>query len=344
MSEVVGLSINGSLWNEWSHVALTKHLDGISQLELTSIWDPSRADMRAAFSPYLYQSVDCLVAGEQHFAGHIVTPAPSQDPKQASIEIAAYSRSGPLQDCKVPPEFFPLEFNKQKLDAIAAKIAQAMGVDVYVDADVGAPFERAALKPTDSPWTFLTDLAKQRGVLLGDDAGGDLVIRAVDPAKAAVATFEHGLPPMSEISWSGNGQNYFSEHTALASSKLGAKGGKNTVSNPWLDTPRRADVFTADKSEKGDLPRAAQAKFARTLAAAGSWSIKVPTWRDGDGKLWTPGDFVHVKAPHVFIYEQSKLLIRTAKLVQSKADEFGVLNVVLKESFTDLLPETRPWG
>src|SRR5690606_17284401 len=124
------------------------------------------------------------------------------------------------------------ELEKARNDYAAFSLAEKSVVDSW-DAQIAAqrakiltipdqplsldtPFRRVAMKPDESPYSFLAKLAKQRNFVLGETRRGELLIwRSIAPGEPR-ARFVEGQPPLLSVSASFDPQNYASEVTGVA--------------------------------------------------------------------------------------------------------------------------------
>ena len=341
----VSLKIDGDEWVEWHDISLTVAIDEPSTISLTAPWDPERRDMREAFKPYQYQDIAVAVEGEQVFAGYALTPNPQDNSGDSQITLTGYAKAGVLQDVTMPADAWPLELNKLKFDGIASRLTRpfGFGAQAWPGTDVGAQFERVEIESADGVWAKLTELAKQRNLLLSSAPNGDLLYRGYPVALATVLDLERGKPPLVSCTARFNGQVYISEATATASTKLGAKGGKQTFKNTALSGRVRPMVFQAEDSEKGDLLSAAKAKMGRIFAESATWEVVVPQWRDDNGDLLTPGNFVSILNPGAMIYSRQRMMIRKVTFSQGTDSQSATIELVLKEAFSGEIPEGFPW-
>lgn len=340
---VCKLRINGELWSEWDSLTMNFAIDNVASFTLVAPWDPERADMREAFAPFNYQDFEVEVDGLVMFAGVIVTPTPEKTADGSSMTLTGYAYPGVLQDCDLPADRFPLQWSKQRFREIAESVCEPFGVEVDLMALDGAAFDTVKFDAEKKPWENLCNLAKQRQLLLGSTHRGKLAVRNVpDNVGAEVFSFQPGDAPLADLKPQFKGQEYYSEVTAMGTAKLGARGGKNTVRNSRVSRVRPLN-FTADKSERGDLPKAAAAKLSRVIANAISYPLTVPGWRNAFKDLWEPGHYGTVHAPEAMIYKPFRFLIRTVTLSIDETGWETELGLTLPEAFSEKIPEVLPW-
>ena len=337
------LKINGQRFRFWDTARLIRAIDTLDSMEFTAPFDPNDARQRAAFKPFTYPQVEFEVNGGRVFNGVSLGPLPSVDSESKSIQIGGYARAGVLSDCNIPVSAFPLEFNNAGLGQIAEKIAGFFGIGVTFTADAGATFDRVACLYDQRALDFLADLAKQRGLVIGNDVNGDLVFRTADTGTATVTQLEEGRAPLSSVSVFFDHQQYYSHVTGIEPVVVGATGSKYTVTNARLAGIIRPYTFKVADAVGGDVQPAAEAKMGRMFANMASYSVNVTTWRDAAGRLWEPGATVSLFAPSAMVYTPYSFVIRSAVFERDAGSERATLDLILPGSFAGKIPEALPW-
>jgi prophage tail gpP-like protein len=228
---------------------------------------------------------------------------------------------------------------------IAEVLAAPFGITVIVDpgANVGPRFKRVRIKPTDKVGSFLTTLAKARGLVMRDDENGNLVfLNSAKPGKSVV-TFREGATPLMTVAATFSPQSYYSEITGLARTKAGRRGVGHTLKNEHLPDVVRPLNFTIGDVNAGDLPGAVKAKLARMFGNMISYVVEVPTWRDPGGALWAPNTTATLFAPGAMIYKEVELLVRDVFLRAGQSSVTASIGLVLPGAFDGTQPESLPW-
>ena len=341
-ADEVELLVDGVRLRHWSEIEIRLGLDSLSTVTASFPFDPSDAQHRATFRPFDFVPVDVLVGGVELFRGIKVGIHPNSDESSNTVKLTAYSLPGPLQDCTAPEVSLPLEFNKLGLRAIAEKLTKPFGVEVEFQADEGAVFEKESLEVDKTLFDFLSELARQRNLVVSNTPDGKLLCwQSVAPGNP-VADLEG--QPLGSVSATFSPQDYFSEITGYAPTKRKRKGAHLTEKNPFLQAILRPHAFTVEDSEKGDLPTAVRAKLGRMLANSATFAVSnLPTWRDPSGELWRANTTVNVKHRAVMIYKKTEFLIRSVSLVSNANIKTAELELVLPGSFSGVLPDRQPW-
>jgi prophage tail gpP-like protein/phage tail protein X len=350
-------------FTRWSSVIISQSLDSIDTVELEVPFDPTDDVTRSYFKPLAFHRMGFAVGRQHLFNGTMIDILPRVNSESSVLTVSAYSEPGVLADCTVSSTQFTegsLQFDNMRLDAIAQNLCEPFGISVIVDTDVGAPFEELGIRQDQRVFDFLTKLAKQRGVIMTNDASGALRIwrpqgeSTIDPTivddQVVRASLNEGDPTVTSVTPSFKPQSYYSHITAVTQPwfelgtifKLG--GDQSTVVNERQPAPLRPHCYIIPESQNADSNQAARAKMGRMFANSVSYSVEVIGWRDSNGKLWQPNRLVKLYAPSAMVYEPYEFLVRGAVLRRSHDQETTVLDLVIPESYTGNIPKGLPWG
>ena len=339
----VTLTLDGLRFRYWTAFELRRSIDKPSAVTFAAPFDPDDIEQRTTFRPFSFPFVSVDIGNELQFDGVLVAPTPTSDPKSTTVSASAYSRAGVLADCTPPASAFPVEFDGLNLLQIATALARPFGVGVQFDVDPGAVFRRVKLEPNKKILPFLTELAQERGILIGDTTAGDLLFTRADDIYFPVATLRQGEQPLLSVIPTFKPQEYYSDVTAFRTTKVGSRGSQYTAKNPRLAGVLRPLNFIAKDGRKADPEVAARAKLGRMFANAVSYVVTVATWRDPAGALWEPNTAIRVIYPKAMIYRETDFLIRDVALLGGPKSKTARLSVVLPEAFAGGVPEVMPW-
>lgn len=340
----VEVKIDAQSFAHWTQVQIKRSIDQISSATFSAPFEPSSPEFREAFRPLRYVALNMLVGGVLTFTGTLVMPVANGETGGSVVTVTGYGFPGVLNDCNAPISSFPIELNGLDLRQIAKRVAGFYDVDVVFDADPGASFRRVKLNAEQTISTFLTELAKQRNLVITDTRLGELLFQKAVASGSPVASLRQGAQPLLGCQQSGqNPQQYFSHLTALKSTKLGSRGAGYTLTNPNARGVFRCSNFVARHGRKADAAVAAESRYGRMLANVVTYSIDLATWRDPQGDLWAPNTTIIVEYPDAMIYQPYEFLIRDVTLEQNAESEVARLELVLPGSFTGVEPEGLPW-
>lgn len=339
----VAVLINGTRFRFWSDLRLTRSLDGMDTIEFSAPFDAEAPGFREVFRPFSYAPLVVTVGGDVLFTGTMIGVTPNLSDRQKTISVSAYSVPGVLNDCTPPASAYPVEFNDLALPEIAAALADPFGVAVSFTGPAGSAFERVAVDPGDTVLAFLSDLARQRSLVVSSTPDGELLFQQSVAAGQPVAALQQGASPVLGVQPSFSPQQYYSHVTGLESVYLGTEGSQYTVKNPHLAGTVRPLTFKSPDVLGGDIQQAVAAKVGRMYGNMASYSVQVDTWRDKDGRLWEPNSTVKLQAPGAMIYDPYEFIVRSVSFERSGAKEAAELDLVLPGSFSGTTPETLPW-
>lgn len=312
----------GEVWRNWSSIDVIRSADAVTTCEVTAPFDPNDPQQRADFAPFTYPAAQVQIGGRKLFTGSVVTVAPATTPAARTVRLGMYSLPGVLGDCSPSPDA-PIEYRDAPIDEIARSLCQPFGVVVKFEEGVerGADFESVSIMPGDTVLGILAPLARQRGMIIGDDPSGALVFRSPTLDSDPVAVLREGERPLESVTVTYNGQSFFTSVTASAPDTPGAEGGTYTHN---VDAPRRVfrpHSFAASNTAAGGAAVAARAEAGRMQRQAARWVVSVPTIRDPRGRVWWPGTTVKLTAPSVMLY--SERILRIDRVVIECESETG---------------------
>lgn len=338
----VALTIDGVRYHYWTEMSIDRVLDSIDTITIRAPFDSEVAEIRDTFEPFTYKDMTVTVGGEPLFTGTLVSIDPEVNEDSKVLNVSGYAKCGVLNDVTAPASALPLEFNRQTLQDIAAKLCAPFGIDVVFDAPAGSAFERVACDPSRKILEFLTELAQQRGLIISNDAEGNLVFTRTANSPP-VARLKQGESPLLNVRPRFNPQNYFSHITGIESSEAGKQGGQHTVKNPHVKAGVRPYNFSVTDADGADVKTATEAKAGRMIGNMASYPIEVATWRDSSDKLWSPGDMLTLTAPDALVYNEYKFTIRAVALRRDATSMTASIELAMPGAFNGEIPETLPW-
>jgi prophage tail gpP-like protein len=335
--------VNGSRFRYWERIRISRFIDSYDVADFTAQWSEEKQSYRDAFKPLNYQPMEIYIGDELIQTGTMVVVPPAVGIDNKSFGVASFSQLGILAQCARPASSYPLEYKKQYLEWIAVDMVEDFGFGVTVDADPGAKFKRVKADPTQTIWSFLAGLARQRGLIMTSTPQSNLLFKVSTDAGSPVASLKQGQTPLQSITPSITPQGYFSHITGLKSVRIGDRGSQYTVSNPHLPTSLRPTAFRIRDARKADPKVAVEAKMARMFGSAINYTVVLDTWRDPQGDLWKPDTTIKVEAPGAMIYNPYEFLIREVELHRDGNRETAVLQLVLPGAYSSKIPEALPW-
>lgn len=339
----VAILIDGQRFRFWDRVRVTRAIDTMDTVEFGAPFDADAPGFRETFRPFSFKTVVITVGGTPLFTGTMVAVSPAVENGQKIVSVSGYSLPGVLNDCTSPASTYPLEFNDQGLREISAALASPFGIAVEFQADQGAIFERVASEPGKKVLAFLTELAKQRNLVIGSTTRGSLLFSRSIETGTPVARLQQGSAPVMAVTPFFSPQEYYSHVTGIEPVIVGLAGSQFTVKNPRLQGVTRPITFNAPDTLDADVKAAVESKAGRMFGNMASYSVRVATWRDSQGNLWEPNTIVKLLAPEAMIYSEYAFVIRSVEFEREGRKETATLNLVIPGSFSGKVPESLPW-
>ncbi len=340
----VAILVDGKRFRFWDKVRITRAIDTMDTVEFGAPFDSEAPGFKQTFRPFSFNQVIITVGGEPLFTGTMVTVNPVLENGQKIVAVSGYSLPGVLHDCTSPASAFPLEFDNQGLREIATALAAPFGVSVDFKADQGAVFERVASEPGKKVLAFLTELAKLRNLVISSSSRGKLVFLKSSEGGQPVARLQQGAAPVLSVTPFFSPQEYYSHITGIEPVIVGLAGSQFTVKNSLLQGVTRPLTFHAPDTLDADVKSAVEAKIGRMFGNVASYSVRVATWRDPNGKLWEPNTSIKLLAPGAMIYKEYEFIIRSIDFVRDRETETATLNLVIPGAFSGKIPGALPWG
>jgi len=342
MSEKVSVLVGGKRFEAWEDININLSLDSIDTFSFGTAMIADNPEFRERFRPFNYASTEIRLNDETVLSGFLVNKSTSLNDK--NLGLGGYSKPGVLKDLPVPPDKYPLELTNQTLPQIAGTLAGYYGIKALFSSPAGGPFaEGVSPEPSEKVLEFLIKLAQKREMLVSNTVAGDLDFFI--PGKSdSINPLRQGELPLLDVQAEYTEQEMFSSVTGLGSADWGRDPESFTFPIPALKSVNRPFVYTVSDAKGSELQKAVQFKAGRVFAAAVSLSASVIGWRGLNGKIWAPGDFVSLHAPNNFIYNETKLLIRTVGLRKTSSDDTANLGLTFPGVFSGELPTKMPWG
>lgn len=339
----VSILIDGERFRFWEGVQIFRGLDSMSTISFSAPFESERPDFRQTFQPVSFKGLEAFVGGDPLFTGTLVPVDPTLDPERKAVMVSGYSLPGVLSDCTPSANAFPIEFNRQELNAIATALAEPFGLGVEFEGEPGPVFETVAAEATQKALDFLTKLAQQRNFVISDTPRGKLKFwQTVTPGNP-VAVLQQGESPLVSVTPTFNPQEYYSSITGIDPFLVGQNGGQFTIKNPFLTNVVRPFTFKAPDTEDSNLQEAVKAKMGRMFGNVVSYTASVDTWRDSNGALWGPNTTLILTAPGAMIYKPFEFVIRSVQLEKTATSKSAVLELVLPGAFSGEIPGDLPW-
>jgi prophage tail gpP-like protein len=259
------------------------------------------------------EGVTCEVwiSGDKVLTGYVDAVKQGRDANNATLSIAGRSKTADLVDCS--PDFDAVELAGLDLAAVARREAQPFGIEVDAQ-DTGPTFAVAAKHHGESVWKMIERLARQRQILVMDDAEGRLVLTRLAKERAS-DELVHPSDGLLKIETNRDSSKRFSIYKVKAQAGGGrwaGVGGTDGSSGDIASSLAHVEGAAIDAGVKRYRPKTilseGAAKKEGAMARA-DWearrnigqALKLTAtrvgWRQNDGTLWTPNLLVRCKVP-----------------------------------------------
>lgn len=342
-----GQSTSGQKWKDWTSINVTRAIDRMSG-EFDVSFGMARHEGDFALGGEIVTGTPVVITIDDQvvLSGYTRTLRFSHDKENVSMQLTGRDRTIDLMDCAAAVDG-PFEFTNISLSSAIEKVIKPFGLELTVDAPIGANFKRLAIQPGESVYEFIDRACRLRGLLCVSNGVGGVVL--VKPGKEASAgMLSYGRNILSgDVSH--DESNQFSLYVVKGHSEaVGADSDAAITAGPTARvtdasvTRYRPKVIIAE-SQGNDLTLAARAVWEKKLAAARSKSASyaVRGWyaNEATRELWLPNTLVKV-------IDQRAVLNRTMLIsgVSYRRDEQSgttcILDLVMPEAF-DIIPESE---
>lgn len=336
--EEIAIRIDGKVYRGFESVGISRSIETCADtFSFVAPYDPDNPAHRI-LDPYSYRKCDLFIGGNLYIPGEMVKWSPDADNARMTIEVR--SLPGVTVDCVSLDK--GCDYNGMTLQAIATSILAPFGIipsfpdgdsDVIVKANRGV---------TDTVFSFLAGLAKQKGLVITSTIRGEMAFVRAAVNSRPVASLEEGKFPLIKVSGSYDGTGRFSHYIAVSQS-AGTEGNRAEEKDNTIKT-YRPSIFTADECENGNIADAAKWRKSRALAAASPLTATVRGWADPSGAPWMENTKITLKAPRNCIFSPTEFIITSVEPKKSESDGNVVdLKLALPQAFTLDFPEVMPW-
>jgi len=341
MSEAVKLIIDGQVHEGWQSVSVSHALNGLCAgfgLQLTETWpgQPERRIIADGAACELWLGDDLMVTG------WVDTVDRQMDGGGQVINVSGRDKTSDLIDCSAVHR--PGSWKGQKLEKIAADLLKPFGLSVTVEAPTGAAFAHFALEPGETVAEALTRMARLRGLLIGSDRKGGLILHRPAPERVNAELVLGGN--LRGLRVTSSTVERFSQYILKGQQQAGDTVAAHAATSPSAEATdagmtryRPLILISDDQSTLAGLKARAQWEAATRIARAQTAEATVRGWRDADGRLWSSGALVPLRAPQV--NADMELMIASVNFELGR-ETTATLSLVRPQAFTpEPLPDAR---
>lgn len=328
-------------WTEATVVRSLEHIAGTFRLQLSE-----RAPGEAV--PRLIAPGDACeleLDGETVIKGYVDSVRVRYDGGSHEIEVRGRDATGDLVDCSAAIE--PGEWAEQKLERIAAALAEPFGVPVSTNADTGQAFRKFKVEPGESVFEAIERGCRLRGVLALPDGRGGVVLGRPSRSRAGVRLTrdDNILAATAELDW----LDRYSDYEVLgqqqgadwiSSAEEAAHVGASAT-DAGVSRDRRLIVIAEQGLDQAAAQSRADWEASVRAARSRHATITVQGWRETEGgALWSPGRLVHVADDWLGL--DRELLVVAVEQAISEAGTTARLLLSPEQAFEPrIVPEKR---
>ncbi|WP_432731459.1 phage baseplate assembly protein [Variovorax sp. W6] len=294
------IKLDGMELSGWQEIRVTRGVERlVSDFELAMTERfPGTVDVVAKPG----QPCEILLGDDLVLTGYVDRYIPEFTPTEHTVRLVGRSKCQDVVDCAA---VWPgSQLMNGTVLTIAKTLCEPFGISVNALDDVGAVIPQTNLNVGDTPFDVLEPMARLRGLLMYDDPQGNMVLSGVGKTKAASGFAEGENVEAAGIAYTMDQR--FSDYGAFRVKML-AFGDSGNEANLITDVqdpgvPRyRPKFLVADTNDGGfDIAiRRAKWEMVRRVGRSAAVHVIADSWRDSEGKLWTPNTLATVALPRL---------------------------------------------
>lgn len=281
--------------------------------------------------------------GELLLTGFIISQGFEVRENKQLARFSGYSKPGVLEDCEIPPDLYPLQSNNLSLKQIAEKLIRPFKLKMVIDPSVSdrmnKVFKASTASETSTVKAYLTDLAKQKNIVISHNEKGELLFTESKAKGVPILDFDLNKPslPLLSCNFVFDGQKMHSHITLQKqASSDGGNAGQYTIRNPYVLVVYRPTVKSQSSGDDNDTSLAARRELSSELKNL-KWTIALDRWYVNN-KIIKPNNTITVISPELYGYVKVTLFIESINFVGNAAAQTCTLNCVLPEVYTNEIP------
>lgn len=344
MELVIYDRVTNRKYNYFTDIKLQLKFDSVgSVFSFSMFYDPENPDHKLLTKPSSWQLAKIYENGELLLTGFILQYSFLLDSAKRLVSVSGYSIPGVLEDSQIPLSAYPLQNDNLNLRQIAEKILLPFQIKIKIDDSVSSemelPYSTTTSTATSSVKDYLTELAKQRNIIISHTEGGRLLFTRTKTDSKPVAHFDGGYLN-TEITHSFNGQVLHSPITVVKQADAdGGSMGEFTIKNPYIPestTAFRPKVIVQSSGDDNDTEAACKNALLAELKAI-SVKINLSDWYVND-VFMKPNTVVTVQSDELWLFDKVKLFVESVDYSSNSNSRTCTLNCVLPEVYSGEIP------
>lgn len=321
-----------------------KHDSCGSTFQFDFFFDPNNPDHKELACVAHYHECTLEHNGELLVTGYITSQGFSHSSVKELASVGGYSKPGVLEDCEIPPSLYPLQSDGLSLKEIAEKLIKpfklSMVIDPLVSDRMNKVFDTSDASETQTIKSYLTDLAKQKNIVISHTEKGELWFTESKTNMKPILDldFTTGAIPGTKFKSQFNGQGMHSHITVMKQAGVdGGNAGEYTIQNPYVFTVYRPTVKRQSSGDDNDTELTARMELANELRAL-PFTLETDRW-EVDGKILKPNNIITVIDPENYLYTKTELFIEAIDFIGNNTNTTATLHLVLPEVYTKKYPK-----
>jgi len=305
-SERVTLSVNGKDYGGFKSARIEAGIERQArsfEVSVTDHW-PGSAEQTRRIKPG--DLCEVKIGEDLVCTGYVDSTPIDYDADGITVMVRGRSKTADLVDCSADKPTEKGQFKGLKAEAIATKIAKQYGLKVKVETDTGAAITDHQVQQGETAFENLDRLARQRQIIISDNAAGDVVLLTAGSGGKAKSTLELGVNILSASA----GFDYTEVYSEYKVKGQKSRGGDDAdwdansaaglssqgkATDTSLKRHRVLVVRQSGQADAGTCQKRAEHEQRIRAAKAGEIRYLVAGWRQQDGTLWQPNQTVAIK-------------------------------------------------
>ena len=319
-----------------------------SQFRFNYYFDPYNIEHKEMSCVTHFHEVTLEHEGIKLLTGVITNQSFKQSSVKELASFSGYSKPGVLSDCNIPPSIYPLQSDGLSLNQISNKLIQPFRknykldykIDPSVLSKMNQSFETSTASETQTIMDYLSEIAKQKNIIISHDVDGNLLFTEAKTDKKPILEFDlrEGSIPGTNFTMSYDGQGMHSHITMQKQADMdGGNAGEETIRNPYvIGSVYRPTVKTQTSGNDNNTLSAGQRALANELKGV-TLTIETDSWIV-DGKMLEPNNTITIIAPELYIYRKETFFIESINYEGNEKQTIATLNCVLPEVYNGKKP------
>ena len=303
----ISLRVNGKEYAGWKTATVTRGIETIAgsfDLSVSERWSPDVAPWPIS------EEDECVVAvgSTKLITGYVDRRSLAFGPSEHTLTLAGRDKTGDLVDCSANPLLEKWEFAGISVLKFAQQIAAPFGIRVTLqpgltDAKLPKPPKKLRIDPGDTAFTAIENACRLAALLpVSDGLGGLVLTRAGDThTTTEIVEGENILAASADFDASGRFRNYhvLGQHKGTDEfNGVSANSVKGTATDLTVKRSHRTVIIRPEHSVTVESAKTRAQWEATTRAArAGTVSITVQGWTQGNGVVWPINALARVRSP-----------------------------------------------